>query len=154
MVYLLGTMNLYQRSIISCFVVMTIVGLALIIEDKKRWKAHTRRSADMMNRKAKAAIDISESEPGIEEESEAKRKKGQDKEYEYEGRITDRVLFIIAFLFGGLGELLGMIFAKHKWYRRSYKIGMPLIALFDVLFVVFLVFIVGELGGDGGIKVT
>lgn len=155
MVYLLGVMNLYQKSIISCFVIMTIVGLALIIEDKKRWIAHTKRSADIINRKAKAEIDTDSESEEIEEGQEKKKKgKNKDKEYEYVGRISDKVLGTIAFLFGALGELLGMIFVKHKWHRSYYKFGMPILAFLEVIFVFFIIFILGELGGDGAIHVT
>lgn len=133
---------------------MTIVGLALIIEDKKRWMSHTKRSADMMNLKAKASLDMAENELDIEEENEGKKKRNGDKEYEYEGRITDRTLFIIAFFLGGFGELLGMLFVKHKWYRKSYKVGMPIIAFVNIIFVIFIAFIFSEFGKDGGIKVT
>lgn len=154
MIYLLGAMNLYQKSIISCFVIMTIVGLILIIVDKKRWIAHTKRSADMMNRKAKASITTEEREEFVEEENVGKKKVQKDKEYEYEGRIKDRTLFVFAILFGAFGEFLGMVFAKHKWHRSYFKIGMPILAILEVFFVIFLVFIVGEIGGDGAIQVT
>lgn len=159
---LLCEMNVYQQSFISFFVIATIVGFILIFVDKKRWKEHTERSAEMMKIKSKSAVAVTETptenESSTDEGTEKKKKKGKEKKpepYEYEGRIKDRVLFTLAIvLCCGFGELLGMTFCRHKWYKPEFKIGMPIIALFNIGFIVLMIFACAEVGGDGIFKWT
>lgn len=155
MIGLLCEMNVYQQSFISFFVIATIVGFVMIYVDKKRWKEHTARSAEMMKAKTKSDVIASEESDEtatatIDGKKPKKTKKETKEPYEYEGRIKDRFLFSLAIaLCCGFGELLGMTFCRHKWYKPQFKIGMPIIALFNIGFIILMIFACAEIGGSG-----
>ena len=55
-----------------------------------------------------------------------------------EFRISESFLFIIAFLGGALGSILGMKIFKHKTKRRNFIFGIPLILLLNIVAFVYL----------------
>lgn len=147
-----STKTNYFEAVIAFFVIMTIIGFILILVDKKRWKAHVARSNEMIEVRGgrKSADETLEAEEENQDGKEKKKKsksKKSDGKYEYEGRIKDRALIPIAILFGGIGELLGMIIFRHKWYSKVYKIGMPIIACINFAFMFIIAFAVKGIGG-------
>lgn len=146
-----STKTNYFEAVIAFFVIMTIIGFVLILVDKKRWKAHIARSNEMVAmRSGKKVVDESIEEENENQDGKGKKKKSKSKsseEYEYEGRIKNRALITIAILFGGIGELLGMIIFRHKWYSKVYKIGMPIIAAINFAFMFIIAFAVKGIGG-------
>lgn len=132
-------LNNLQSSIIAFFAVMSIIGFMLIYIDKKRWKEHTNRSAEMMGVKRTAGDVENENEPKSGGKKRKTKNSTASTDFEYEGRIKDRVLILMAIFFCGVGELLGMLICRHKWYKIQYKIGIPLIALLNIGFVVIIV---------------
>lgn len=144
----------YLQAIIAFFVIMTIIGFVLIMIDKKRWKAHVARSNEMNEMRSRKKVEPeAEVEDGDVDSKDGKKKKKKAKSssqgYEYEGRIKDRALIPIAILFGGIGELLGMIIFRHKWYSNVYKIAMPIIAFINLAFMIIICFAFLGVGGDG-----
>lgn len=162
MINLIFAMNIYQQSFISFFVVMTIVGFFLIYADKKKWKEYCARSAEMMEKKKPQSVEtdsaVSENEAVVDDNAKTKKKKKKKEkiptsgEFEYNRRLNDRVLIALAVFLCGLGELIGMIVFRHKWYKIQYKIGMPLIALLNIFAIIVAVIACREVGGDGIIK--
>ena len=55
-------------------------------------------------------------------------------------RIAETDLLGIAFLFGSLGILLGMILFRHKTKTPTFYIIMPVLPILQVLFFVFLLY--------------
>ena len=55
-------------------------------------------------------------------------------------RIPEATLFIVAFIGGSIGSILGMYLFRHKTRHLSFVIGLPVILLIQVAFVVFLFF--------------
>ncbi len=53
-------------------------------------------------------------------------------------RIPELSLFIIAFIGGSLGMLIGMYFFHHKTRKPLFKYGIPLLLLLQVLWFVYL----------------
>lgn len=141
MIRLLCETNIYQESLVSFFVIATIVGFILIYVDKKRLKEHIARSNELLYPNDTERV----------EEKKKKKKTEELKEFEYNGRIKDKTLIICAFLCCGLGELVGMLVYRHKWYKKSFKIGMPIIALLNIAFFVLMYFAFMEMGADGSI---
>ncbi len=141
MIRLLCETNIYQESLVSFFVIATIVGFILIYVDKKRSKEHIARSNEL----------ISPHSADVVEEKKKNEKTDNLKEFEYNGRIKDKTLIICAFLCCGLGELIGMLVFRHKWYKNSFKIGMPIISLLNIAFFVLMYFAFMEMGADGSI---
>ncbi len=142
----------YTEVFVAFFVIMTIIGFVLIMVDKKRWKAHVSRSNEMIEmRKGKKAEQAPETEDAEATDKKGKKKKtkASSQNYEYEGRIKDRVLISFAILFAGIGELLGMIIFRHKWYNPVYKIAMPIIAAINLAFMIIIIFAFLSVGGDG-----
>ncbi len=55
-------------------------------------------------------------------------------------RISERTLFLVAFLGGGLGAFLGMQTFRHKTQHWYFRYGFPMLALFQAsLLIAFLV---------------
>lgn len=53
-------------------------------------------------------------------------------------RIPEKVLFAAAILGGGLGAVAGMILLNHKTKHMSFRIGLPLILVVQiVLFIIW-----------------
>lgn len=56
-------------------------------------------------------------------------------------RISEKCLILVAFLFGNLGAMLGMILFNHKTSKTKFRIIIPLAFIIDILFVVWLNYI-------------
>ena len=165
MINLIAETNQIQESLIAFYVIMVIIGFILIFVDKRRWIAHTERSAYMMSYKRKRSAPTEESAEGETSESDPeandkkpKKKKKDSKhspdDYQYEGRIKLGVFLAIGIIFGAVGELLGMVFCRHKWYNRGFRFGVPAMALFNILMGALLLYLTGETGADSVISVT
>lgn len=50
-------------------------------------------------------------------------------------RISERTLFLVALLFGCIGVEIGMYVFRHKTQHRSFRIGLPLILILQLLLV-------------------
>ena len=53
-------------------------------------------------------------------------------------RIAEKTLFIIAFLFGSVGILIGMYFFHHKTRHLKFAVGVPAILVVQLLLLSFL----------------
>lgn len=53
-------------------------------------------------------------------------------------RIKEATLFLVAFLFGGVGTTLGMFVFRHKTKHWYFRVGMPFLALLNVAVLVLL----------------
>lgn len=69
---------------------------------------------------------------------------GLDKRRARQGqwRISERTLFLSAFLGGSLGAVLGMQCFRHKTKHRSFTAGMPAILAFQLLLATVLLWLV------------
>ncbi|MBO5066573.1 MAG: DUF1294 domain-containing protein [Clostridia bacterium] len=54
-------------------------------------------------------------------------------------RISEQVLLLLAFLFGGIGALFGMVLFNHKTRKTKFRFGVPVIVVFNAL-TAFLLF--------------
>lgn len=54
-------------------------------------------------------------------------------------RVPEKNLWIVAMLGGAVGMLLGMRLFRHKTKHRSFKYGLPALALLDILAVVYYI---------------
>ncbi|SFP53132.1 Uncharacterized membrane protein YsdA, DUF1294 family [Butyrivibrio proteoclasticus] len=54
-------------------------------------------------------------------------------------RIPEATLFSVAIIGGSLGSIIGMQLFRHKTAHLSFKIGMPVILLLQLLFGVLLI---------------
>lgn len=53
-------------------------------------------------------------------------------------RIPERVLFLMAFLGGSVGSVLGMLLFRHKTQHTKFVIGMPLLMVAHVVLCIVL----------------
>lgn len=53
-------------------------------------------------------------------------------------RIRERTFFIFSILGGSIGNLIGMYIFHHKTKHLSFKIGIPIILIFQILILSFL----------------
>ena len=53
-------------------------------------------------------------------------------------RIPERTLFLIAILGGSPGSIAGMLFFRHKTRHASFRYGLPLIFVLELIAVLFL----------------
>ena len=140
---------LYVPAWVTFFIVMNIVGFALMLTDKRRFNRQKARSDQMMAPRKK---------PGQEEEEkeEPKKKKGGRKEevpedYTYQGRVPDKALFAVAILFGAVGELLAMLLFRHKWYKWAFRNFIPLLSLISLAFFGLILYVIIETGSGSAI---
>ena len=139
---LTGAIDLFGKVTASAFgamcafvAVMCIVGFCLIRVDKKRWNAQKVRSDEMMAHKKK----LKDGEEGaVEDATDGKKKKEKkakkdEEPFEYEERVSEKAMFVVAILFGALGELLAMIIYRHKWYKFSFRVYIPILAVLNVI---------------------
>lgn len=54
-------------------------------------------------------------------------------------RISEQVLLLLTFLFGGMGALFGMVLFNHKTRKGKFRFGVPVIVVLNA-FVTFLLF--------------
>ena len=50
-------------------------------------------------------------------------------------RISERILLIFALMGGSAGALLAMLICRHKIRKNKFRIGIPLILLFDIIVI-------------------
>ncbi len=55
-----------------------------------------------------------------------------------EYRIPESFLLMISFLGGSLGSILGMRSFKHKTKKWKFKIGLPLLLIFNIVTFLYL----------------
>lgn len=53
-------------------------------------------------------------------------------------RISEKTLFLSAILGGGPGAVLGMQLFSHKTKKAAFQLGLPLIAIVNVIVVIML----------------
>jgi len=58
-------------------------------------------------------------------------------------RISEKTLIIFAVLMGGTGALLGMYIFRHKTKHLKFKIGVPLLFLFNILIIILGIYLYG-----------
>ena len=56
----------------------------------------------------------------------------------HQWRISERALFTIAILMGAIGVNVAMYVYRHKTRHLSFVIGMPIIALLNILIAIFI----------------
>ena len=149
MATLLAATNNYFNAVCAFLAIMTIVGFFLMRTDKKRWKAQEMRSEQMMEARKKK----SQEEEDAEQEGKGKKgkkKKDKDTPFEYQPRVPDQALFIVAIFFGAIGELIAMLIYRHKWYKFSFRVYMPMLAVLNIL-VAGVVLVLLYIRGDGSV---
>ncbi|MBP2240684.1 uncharacterized membrane protein YsdA (DUF1294 family) [Cytobacillus eiseniae] len=57
----------------------------------------------------------------------------KEKAKKNEYRISEKNLWLIAFFFGALGMMIGMQTFRHKTKHLQFKIGLPVLALIEVI---------------------
>ncbi|MBQ9758083.1 MAG: DUF1294 domain-containing protein [Clostridia bacterium] len=50
-------------------------------------------------------------------------------------RISEQVLLLLAFLFGGCGALFGMVLFSHKTRKPKFRFGVPLLVVLNAVTV-------------------
>lgn len=55
-------------------------------------------------------------------------------------RISEKVLFYITFLGGGIGTILGMYMFRHKTKKLKFTIGFPVILISEIIIFGYLFF--------------
>lgn len=53
-------------------------------------------------------------------------------------RVPEKVLFLLALLGGSPGALIGMYSFRHKTKKSSFKIGIPVILIVQIVFIYFM----------------
>ena len=54
-------------------------------------------------------------------------------------RISEKALFILVLLGGGIGGILGMYVFRHKTKKWYFKFGFPIILILEIILAVYLV---------------
>ena len=62
----------------------------------------------------------------------------KSKAIHHQWRISEKVLFIIALIGGGIGSALGMKIFHHKTKRWYFRYGFPLIATLELIAIVWM----------------
>ena len=55
-------------------------------------------------------------------------------------RIPEKTLFIVTFLFGGFGTIIGMKVFHHKNKKWYFNIGFPVILISEIALAIYLIF--------------
>lgn len=53
-------------------------------------------------------------------------------------RISEKALFILVLLGGGVGGIAGMYTFRHKTKKPAFYIGFPFILIFEIVSVIFI----------------
>lgn len=63
-----------------------------------------------------------------------------DKQMAIQGkkRVPEKILWRLAILGGGIGVTIGMKWFRHKTKHTSFVIGLPAVAIIQVLFVLYI----------------
>ena len=54
-------------------------------------------------------------------------------------RISEKALFILVLLGGGIGGIAGMYTFRHKTKKPIFYIGFPLILIFEIVAIIFII---------------
>lgn len=54
-------------------------------------------------------------------------------------RISEKALFILVFLGGGIGGILGMYVFRHKTKKWYFKYGFPIILILEIVLGIYLI---------------
>lgn len=54
-------------------------------------------------------------------------------------RISERTLFLIALILGGMGIYIGMYLFRHKTKHVKFTVGVPLIIILNILTIYYLI---------------
>ena len=54
-------------------------------------------------------------------------------------RIPENTLFIITAIGGGIGTIAGMYLFRHKTKKWTFKIGLPVLLILDILIVLYFI---------------
>lgn len=63
--------------------------------------------------------------------------KGKAKKHKW--RISENTLIILSLLGGSIGSFIGMNKFRHKTKHIKFKYGIPLIIIFQIIFIYFIV---------------
>ncbi len=55
-------------------------------------------------------------------------------------RISEKTLFIVTTLGGGIGTIAGMYMFRHKTQKLNFVVGLPLITILEVLLAIYFIF--------------
>ena len=53
-------------------------------------------------------------------------------------RISEKTLFIVTALGGGIGTILGMYLFRHKTQKIQFVIGLPFITILEIILFIYL----------------
>ena len=56
-------------------------------------------------------------------------------------RISEKRLWIVAFLGGGLGQTIGMNRFRHKTKHLQFKIGLPVITAINLVIYIYMLYL-------------
>ena len=57
-----------------------------------------------------------------------------------EWRISEKTLFIITLLGGGIGTIAGMKVFRHKTKKLKFQIGLPTILITQIVLIIYFIF--------------
>lgn len=55
-------------------------------------------------------------------------------------RISEKTLFIVTTLGGGIGTITGMYIFRHKTQKLNFVVGLPLITILELLLAIYFIF--------------
>ena len=58
-----------------------------------------------------------------------------------EWRISEKTIFVITMLGGGIGTIAGMYAFRHKTKKLKFIIGLPVLVILEIILVIYLKFI-------------
>ncbi len=70
-----------------------------------------------------------------------------------EPRIKEVLLFLIAGLSGGIGELLAMLIFRHKTYKWYFRVFMPILVVLNIISASIILFLIYEAGVASGVGI-
>lgn len=56
-------------------------------------------------------------------------------------RISEKALFTITLMFGGIGTIVGMYLFRHKTKKLYFTIGFPVILITEIALAIYFIFI-------------
>ncbi len=56
-------------------------------------------------------------------------------------RIPEKTLFLVTFLFGGIGTIAGMYIFHHKTKKWYFTLGFPTILILEIVLAIYFIFI-------------
>ncbi len=55
-------------------------------------------------------------------------------------RISEKTLFILVLLGGGIGGIAGMYTFRHKTKKTKFVVGFPFILIFEIVVIIYIIF--------------